>query len=123
MSARSIVHVELSARDPEGTAQFYSRLFDWEFERDPDHDYWMFRAGEGPGGGLNKVSGTDDGWNIRPGDVIVYVSSEDIDSDLRRAEELGGKVLVPRTEIPGMGWYAVFADPTGNKVGLYTGQL
>jgi predicted enzyme related to lactoylglutathione lyase len=123
MSARSIVYVELSARDPEGTARFYSRLFGWEFERDPEQDYWMFRAGEGPGGGLSKVSGTDNDLNIKPGDVVVYVDSEDIASDLRNAEELGGKVLVPKTEIPGMGWFAVFADPTGNKVGLFTSQM
>jgi predicted enzyme related to lactoylglutathione lyase len=30
--------------------------------------------------------------------------------------------VVPKTEIPGIGWFGVFTDPTGNKVGLYTAQ-
>jgi predicted enzyme related to lactoylglutathione lyase len=29
---------------------------------------------------------------------------------------------VPKTEIPGMGWYAIFSDPTGNRIGLFTGR-
>jgi ferritin-like metal-binding protein YciE len=28
--------------------------------------------------------------------------------------------LLPKTEIPGMGWYAIFADPTGNRLGLFS---
>jgi predicted enzyme related to lactoylglutathione lyase len=36
------------------------------------------------------------------------------------AEALGGKILTPRSEIPGMGWYGLFSDPTGNLVGLFT---
>ena len=36
------------------------------------------------------------------------------------AESLGGKRITPKSPIPGMGWFAVFEDPTGNKVGLYT---
>jgi predicted enzyme related to lactoylglutathione lyase len=35
-------------------------------------------------------------------------------------EELGGKVLHPKTEIPETGWFAVFQDPTGNVLALYT---
>ena len=37
-----------------------------------------------------------------------------------RAESLGAKTLMPKTSIPGIGWFALFADPTGNQVGLYT---
>ena len=31
----------------------------------------------------------------------------------------GGKVLAPKTEIPNIGWYAFFSDPTGNNMALY----
>jgi predicted enzyme related to lactoylglutathione lyase len=31
----------------------------------------------------------------------------------------GGKILAPKTEIPGMGWFAFFADPNGNRLALY----
>jgi len=35
-------------------------------------------------------------------------------------EKLGGKVLHPKAEIPGTGWFGVFKDPTGNVLALYT---
>jgi len=39
---------------------------------------------------------------------------------LKRIEAAGGRVLKPRTEIgPGMGAFAVSADPVGNEFGLY----
>jgi len=32
---------------------------------------------------------------------------------------LGGKIVEPKTEIPGQGWYAVIDDTEGNQIGLY----
>jgi predicted enzyme related to lactoylglutathione lyase len=57
---------------------------------------------------------------VKTGDVLVYVDVDDIDAAFTKIEKLGGKKLMPKTEIPGFGWFAFFADPTGNRVGLYT---
>jgi hypothetical protein len=39
---------------------------------------------------------------------------------LERAEALGGKKVVPPTDLPGdQSRYAIFADPDGNLVGLW----
>jgi hypothetical protein len=54
--------------------------------------------------------------------VLVYVQTDDIEATLAKVESLGGRVLVPKTEIPTVGWFGVFSDPTGNKVGLYSGK-
>ena len=58
---------------------------------------------------------------VQAGDVLVYVATDDVQASLAKAESLGGKTLVPKTEIPKIGWFGIFADPTGNKVGLFTG--
>jgi len=34
----------------------------------------------------------------------------------------GGKTLLGKTEVPGVSWYALFADPTGNRMALYIVQ-
>jgi predicted enzyme related to lactoylglutathione lyase len=34
--------------------------------------------------------------------------------------EMGGRVIFPKDEIPQTGWFALFQDPTGNVLGLYT---
>lgn len=110
-----IVHIELSAHDRETAARFYSEIFGWKVEQVPQMNYATFEAEGGPGGGFNPVS-----EQYPAGSVLVYIGTEDIESSLRRIESLGGKTLVPKTEIPNIGWFAIFSDPTGNRVGLYT---
>jgi predicted enzyme related to lactoylglutathione lyase len=48
------------------------------------------------------------------------VNSDDIEADLKKAKSLGGTILREKSEIPGIGWWGVFKDPTGNKIALYT---
>jgi predicted enzyme related to lactoylglutathione lyase len=118
MADHSIVHVEFPATAPKEAADFYSKLFGWKHE-EGQGGYWMFDAGNNSGGGYNPV-GSSGQFEVKPGEVIVYVSTDDIEASLANAEELGGKTIVSKSPIPGTGYYAVFADPTGNKVGLYT---
>jgi uncharacterized protein len=56
------------------------------------------------------------------GDVVVYLETDDIDGLLKKIEAKDGKTHLKKTEIPGMGWFAFFADPTGNRMALYTGM-
>lgn len=116
MSKHPIVHIELSAEDPVAAGEFYANLFDWGITHDKALEYVMFNPEPGPGGGFNPVS--DD---TPAGTVLLYVQSDDIEATLAKAESLGGKTLVPRTEIPTVGWFAIFADPTGNSIGLFKG--
>ena len=118
MAEHSIVHIEFPATSPKEASDFYNGLFGWKHEEFPG-GYVMFDAGNGSGGGYNPV-GTSGLFEVKPGEVLVYVNTDDIEASLARAEELGGKTITPKSPIPGMGWYGVFEDPTGNKVGLYT---
>ncbi len=116
MAQHSIVHIEIPAENQTATGQFYGDLFGWKIQAYPEMDYTMFEADGGPGGGFPKV----DGQGVTPGSVLVYVGTDDIEASLAKAESLGGSTVVPKTEIPGMGWFAVFSDPTGNRLALYT---
>ena len=116
MSTHPIVHVEFSAHDQAAAGKFFADLFGWKYQVVPDLNYVTYEAAPGPGGGFNKV----DGESVKAGDVLVYVSTDDIDATLAKAESLGGKTVVPKMEIPSQGWFAIFADPTGNRIGLYT---
>lgn len=116
MSKHPIVHVELPANDPATAGRFYADLFGWQLQKDDALDYLMFQAEGGPGGGFNKV----DGEQWKPGEVVIYVSTDDIDVTLAQAEALGGRTLMPKTVIPNNGWISILQDPTGNKIGLYT---
>ena len=115
MSKRNVVHVEIPAANVEAAGKFYQELLGWKITRDDTLNYAMWEAGDGSGGGFPAVS--DD---TPAGHVLVYIHSDDIEADLKKVEELGGKVIHPKSEIPQTGWYAFFQDPTGNVLGLYT---
>ena len=116
MEKHTIVHVELSAKDPKAAGDFYKKLFDWKIEADDKLGYVQFSPEEGGiGGGFNPVD-----ENNPAGSVLAYVGTDDIPASLKKAESLGAKTVMPKTEITGFGWFGIFMDPTGNRVGLYT---
>lgn len=115
MSKHPIVHIEFSSKDFEESGKFYSQLFGWKVQQMPEMNYATFEAEGGPGGGFNPVS-----EEYPAGTVMVYIETDDIDATLAKAEKLGAKTLVPKTEIPETGWFALFLDVSGNQVGLYT---
>lgn len=118
MAKHQIVHVEIPARDTKAASSFYAELFGWNMETDDQFDYTMFSPGDGPGGGFVTI----DGEKTKPGDVVVYVDTDDLDATIAKAESLGATTVVAKTEIPGMGWFAVIVDPSGNKLGLWRGS-
>jgi predicted enzyme related to lactoylglutathione lyase len=116
MAQHSIVHIELAAKDPKAAGDFYGQLFGWKISTIPEMDYVTFEITPELGGGFLDVDDQD----FKVGDIIPYITTKDIESTLGQIESFGGKILKPKTEIPGIGWYAFFADPTGNRMGLFS---
>ena len=114
MSKRNVVHVEIPAKDVEATSKFYQDLFGWKMESVPEMNYTMWEDGSGFGGGFTEVS-----EDTPVGRVLVYIDSDDIEADLKKVVELGGKVLQEKMEIPQTGWFGIFQDPTGNVLAIY----
>lgn len=114
MSKRPIVHIEIPAANRLSAAKFYADMFGWGFEDMPEMNYTTFSSGSVGGGYMDLDE------HFKPGDVLIYIASDDIEADLKRIEELGGKTVVPKREIPEVGWFGVFTDPTGNPIALFT---
>jgi predicted enzyme related to lactoylglutathione lyase len=110
---------EVTSHDAERAHKFYAELFGWQVSADPAMGgYGIVDTGGGEGaigGGIGPSSGPDDPVGLR-----IYMRVDDLDAYLDRAEALGGRRLVPPTELPGdFGKFAVFADPDGIPVGLW----
>ncbi|UCF61080.1 MAG: VOC family protein [Anaerolineaceae bacterium] len=118
MSEHPIVHIELSADDPKAAGKFYGDVFGWDIQLLSEMDYVTFGAEPGPGGGFNEV----DNEMHQAGDVLIYIHTGNIETTLKKIEALGGQTVLQKTEIPTIGWFALFSDPTGNRVGLFTGM-
>ena len=118
MTAFPVNHLEISASDPKAAAEFYKAVFGWKIEVEESMNYVQFAAEEGGiGGAFTEVS-----ENNPAGTVLAHITTDDIEASLSKIEANGGKTIMPKTEIPGIGHFAIFSDPTGNKIGLYSGN-
>jgi predicted enzyme related to lactoylglutathione lyase len=115
MSPRNIVHIEIPSSNLEQSSNFYGQLFGWKTTFVPEMNYALWGPSEGPAGGFSPI-----GPDVAAGQVLIHVASDDIESDLERARALGATVVRPKTEIPNIGWWGVFRDPSGNAVALFT---
>jgi uncharacterized protein len=114
--ANPVVHFEIAGSDGEKTREFYGRLFGWDYQMYGSAGYGMVSpAGEQSiGGGVCEAP-----EGSRPY-VTFYVQVDDLAAFLARAESLGGKTCLPPMPIPDMGSMAMFTDPDGNLVGLFS---
>src|SRR5215470_17627395 len=113
--ATSFTYCELHTSNLAAAKTFYGKLLDWKLEdmRAGDVPYTQIQTGEGlPGGMMADGPMAASYW-------LTYIQVPSLDASIRRAQELGCNVLMGSTEIPEMGWFALLADPTGARFGLY----
>lgn len=112
-----VVHFGTSAQNPERAAEFYNRVFGWEFKKwEGGVDYWMIETGEATEPGI-------DGGMMQRGDetppgTIVTIEVPSVDEYIGKIEAAGGKITVPKMAIPTVGWLAYFQDTEGNTFGI-----
>lgn len=109
----NIVHLEIPATDIPLLRKFYGGLFGWSFT--PLHDgYEFFDSGSIAGALVSSLEPMQKG-------TLVTILVENVDEKLKAIEAAGGKTLQAPQDVPagGRGRYAYFADPCGNKVGIW----
>lgn len=111
--ADPIVHFEVGVTDGARARDFYGGLFGWRFQTEPDDSNTLVVFEEGIGGNLMRVPEGASPY------VTFYVLVDEPDGYLERAERLGGETMVATTPIPGVGAFAMLADPDGNRIGLF----
>ena len=122
MVDHTIVHFEIPADDVEKLKKFYSRLFGWKIELMPGQvEYY----------GIYTVPMDEKGMPLRPGvngglmkkqnpehKAVNYIQVESVDEYMKKIESLGGRIVVPKMEVPGIGWWALALDPEGNQFAI-----
>lgn len=108
---------EVMEKDPTATVTFYSELFGWKSEpmdMGPAGTYHVFKRDDKPAAGC--MAAPDAG---APAVWMSSVAVDDVDATAKRAEKLGATILAQPADIPGIGRFALFSDPTGAVLGLY----
>ncbi len=108
---------ELGTRDVEAAKRFYGAVFGWTAKADNNYVQWQL--------GDKTVAGCDD-MNARqmpesiPAHWLVYFAVTSADESTEKVKELGGTVNMPPMDIPGMGRFAVVADPQGAVFAVFS---
>lgn len=114
--ANPVVHFEVLGKDLQKLQRFYGDLFGWKTQEIPEMNYAMVeKEGDGIAGGIGR---SPDGG---PGHVTFYVGVDSPQAILDKAEQLGGKTIMPVTELPQV-TIALFADPEGHVIGVVKGM-
>jgi predicted enzyme related to lactoylglutathione lyase len=113
-----VVHWEISSGDYKKAQAFYQQVFDWKIQEHEGMPYALV-APEGEGSIGGGIGATQEGQGPS---ITFYVSVDDLQAYLDKAEAAGGKAVMPPTPIPGVGSCAMFADPDGNVIGLFKGM-
>ena len=122
----TIVHFEIPADDVERAKKFYTDLFGWKMEKRPGMDrgnsssnmeYWMItttdeKGNKALGGGMMKRK-----MPLQPN--INYIGVKSVDEYSSKVEKVGGKVVVSKSAVPEMGYFAVCLDTENNAFAIW----
>jgi predicted enzyme related to lactoylglutathione lyase len=115
--ANPVVHFEITGGDPAALQAFYRDLLGWKIDN-MGAQMGNYGVVDTQGGeGINGAVGMDMAEG-QPNYTTIYVAVADPHATLDKAEQLGGKVLVPVTEIPNVVTFALFMDRQSNVIGL-----
>jgi predicted enzyme related to lactoylglutathione lyase len=121
MTQHAIHWFEIPVTDIDRAQRFYETLLAQSLRREQmgPQTIAVFAYDGGVGGALLK--GADAPRPDTEGCLVYLNASPSIDAVLSRAAELGARVLLPKTELPGtIGFIAQIVDTEGNRVGLHS---
>ena len=123
MKSVTVGWFEIPVSDMNRAMKFYEFIFNVKLQRNTmgDLDMAWFpwdESGSGAGGSLVYHA---EFYHPSEKGVTVYFNTADIETELSRVEEAGGKVLMAKKEIaPDIGYMALFMDTEGNRLALHS---
>ena len=110
-----VIHFEIPAGDPERAANFYRKVFGWKIEKWPGPmECWMVSTGAEGTPGIN-------GGLLKNTDVKTTTNTigvDSVDGAVEAVTKAGGKLVMPKTPIPTVGFFAYLTDTEGNLFGV-----
>ena len=126
----TIIHFEIPAKNLQIIKTFYEDVLGWKITKAPipGPEYWLVYTVPTDEKGMPQRPGVNGGIYQATPDMpnatqVNYISIENIDEYTDKVTKAGGKILVPKMQIPTVGWFAIAADPEGNAFGLLQPEM
>jgi predicted enzyme related to lactoylglutathione lyase len=119
--AQSFIWYELMTTDPGAAKAFYRKVVGWEMQAfGGGTDYTVLDAGDGQVGGIMALPTQARATGLKPC-WLGYIGVDDVDAAADRIAKAGGAIHRAPEDIPGVGRFAVVADPQGAAFMLLKG--
>ena len=110
-----VIHFEIPVNQPDRAAAFYQKGFGWKVNKwDGPMEYWMVSTGAEGAPGIN-------GGMMKRGNVTTTTNTigvDSVDASVAAVTKAGGKLIMAKTAIPGVGYFAYCEDTEGNLFGV-----
>ena len=120
-----VQHFDFPVDNVEKARHFFEHIFGWKIIDIPTGDmtYHMIQTGsvdeDGRGNEHNSIGGGFYKRSAPEDKGVIYATVDSIDETVKMVEGHGGKLTMPKSEIPKMGFSAKITDPDGNEIGLW----
>jgi predicted enzyme related to lactoylglutathione lyase len=123
-SSSGFIWYDLMTTDVPAALAFYQRVVGWTGKDAglSDRSYTMLSMGETGFGGAMLLPAEANAAGARPG-WLGYIGVDDVDAVTARVTAAGGAVHHAPEDIPGVGRFAVLADPQGAVFMLFKGAM
>jgi predicted enzyme related to lactoylglutathione lyase len=113
--AHPVMQFQILSKTPDETARFYSALFGWTVDANNPLGYRQIDTGTSAGiqGGI---------WPAPPQSpnfVQLFMGVDDVPAAVKKAEDLGAKLIIPPTTLPEGDEMAVLLDPQGMSFAVW----
>ncbi|MDQ6668040.1 MAG: VOC family protein, partial [Thermoproteota archaeon] len=121
----TIVHFDIPSDDIERSKKFYNELFGWKIDKwsgseamPEGMEYWLIstvddKGNKALGGGMGKRQ------SAQQQGITNFFDVKSVQEYSTRVEQLGGKVISPKMQVPGMGYIATCTDTENNGFGIF----
>jgi predicted enzyme related to lactoylglutathione lyase len=114
-----VVHFDIDTDDPQRAIAFYSEIFGWKIEKwEGPMEYWLVTTGSDEEPGINGGMGKRGDGGLSFNTYRCTIEVQDVEEYAAKIKDKGGQVLMEKTPIPGVGWFAACVDSEGNHFGL-----
>lgn len=115
----NVRHFAINADDLPRARRFYEQVFGWSFQPWGPPGFFMITTGESEGRPLGSLQGRRElvpGRRANGFECTIAVEG-DVEEVARAVVAAGGRILMEKATIPGVGDLIFFEDPEGNVAG------
>jgi len=120
-----VSHFEIPYEDQERAQKFYEEVFSWEITKFSDEGYYLaFTTKSDPNTMMPFEAGAINGGLLKRDSIgaehpLLVIDVPNIDDHIKKVEDAGGKVIMPKLSVGDSGFFARVADTEGNVIAIW----